>query len=73
MNYKAAAFIFCIFIFNLEQNQAQQCSYEHNTNFYGNDIAYVYASCASSCCSRCYAQPGCTGWTVKLIIKIIKK
>lgn len=64
LTFKSAAFMLCILVASqIDSGRAQQCAYEPNTNFYGNDIAYVYASCASSCCNRCYNQPGCTGWT----------
>lgn len=70
MNLKlqSAVFILCCLVSQFELNNAQQaCSFEQNTNFYGNDIAYVYASCASSCCSQCKSRPGCTGWTVSIL------
>jgi hypothetical protein len=44
--------------------QAQQCSFQQNTDYFGADIGFAKnINSIDACCELCSAVPGCQAWT----------
>ena len=48
-----------ILLLNASLGQAQVCSYDLDTDYYGSDLTYVFTQRREDCCTLCATYPGC--------------